>query len=226
MQRVRMDQMAVRIRVCVVTVALCFGALHAGADVNIDENTKLTGDVDYRGQGTVTIAAGVTLDLCGHKLFVDGLSGTGTVTDSTTPPGENLITDGSFENVVVTGNSGAWGYLDGTAASSEKWHTDTLKNAGFTKANTPWANDVKGSVSAFIQITANLWQTVTVAEAGDYALTYSYKSRKGYISHEMNVVVDAQVCGTTSSAADCTGVSDSPSLSGRPGSGDLIYTRF
>ena len=195
----RVLQIASCVRSCVATVSICLGALYAGADVSITGNTKLQDDADYRGQGTVTIAAGVTLDLNGYNLFVDGLDGTGTITDST-PLGEELIANGDFESSTITGNGGAWEYI----VANGGWKSGGY--GGLTKANTPWAAGVKDVVSAYVQMHGDLWQVVNVKEAGDYVLTYSYKSRKGQGAHELNVVVgDAlQTCGKTYSAADWT----------------------
>lgn len=45
--------------------------------------TTLTGDCDWRGLGTLNVPEGQTLDLCGHKLYVSTMSGTGVITDTT-----------------------------------------------------------------------------------------------------------------------------------------------
>lgn len=58
----------------------------AFADVNIMENMELEEDADWRGRGPVTIAAGVTLDLNGHDLMVNGLNCQGSIIPSP-PPG-------------------------------------------------------------------------------------------------------------------------------------------
>ena len=57
-------------------------ALPLGADVTLTENMTLDADADWRDQGVVTIAEGVTLDLNGHTLRVSALAGTGGVVDS------------------------------------------------------------------------------------------------------------------------------------------------
>ena len=54
----------------------------AFADTNITENVTLLEDADWRGQGTVSIAQGATLDLNGHNLSISGLSGGGTIVDT------------------------------------------------------------------------------------------------------------------------------------------------
>lgn len=185
------------IRSCVATAVLCLGAARAGA-VTVESNTKLSGDTDWTGQGAVTIAADATLDLNGYKLSVDGLAGTGAIANSAAL-GSDVIVNGDFEAVAIEGST--WGYADDAIhpATCPNW---VGKGAGFTAANTPWTVDVKGTYSAFIQQAGTLSESVDVPEEGDYALTYSYKSRAGQGAHELNVEVDGQVCGKTQSAAD------------------------
>jgi len=57
-------------------------ASSAWAAVDITSNLTLDADVDWREQGTVTVAAGVTLDIAGHRLSLSAVAGTGTITDS------------------------------------------------------------------------------------------------------------------------------------------------
>ena len=157
----------------------------------------LAADCDWTGHGAVI---DTTLDLCGRNLFVSELKGAGTVTDSTAL-GEDAILNGGFETTSISANSGLWGYI-GTASSSN-WEGST--QAGFTKAGSPWATSVKGNYSAYIQDAGYLLQTVSVPEAGDYVLSYSYKARPNYLGHTMNLIVDdlAQTGGqTVASAAD------------------------
>ena len=73
-------------RAALVAAAVCASAFApVYADKTVSENTQLTQDTDWSGEGTVTIAEGVTLDLCGHSLTVAGLTGGGIVTDSANP---------------------------------------------------------------------------------------------------------------------------------------------
>ena len=63
--------------------AICVAAaMPSWADKTISENTTLTEDTDWRDQGVVTIAEGVTLNLNGYTLRVAALAGTGGVVDS------------------------------------------------------------------------------------------------------------------------------------------------
>ncbi len=66
--------------VCAVVLAL--SALRVGAEMTVTSDLTLTEDTDWRAQGTVTVAAGVTVDLNGHTLAVKGLSCAGTIVDS------------------------------------------------------------------------------------------------------------------------------------------------
>ena len=54
----------------------------ATGDVTLSENVVLDADADWRDQGTVTIGAGVTLDLNGHALRVAAIAGAGRIADS------------------------------------------------------------------------------------------------------------------------------------------------
>ncbi|MBQ8113351.1 MAG: autotransporter-associated beta strand repeat-containing protein [Kiritimatiellae bacterium] len=65
-------------------------ALPLGADVTLTENVTLDADTDWRDQGVVTIAEGVTLDLNGYTLRVSALAGTGGVVDSDSGQYESL----------------------------------------------------------------------------------------------------------------------------------------
>ena len=68
------------VRVALVAAALC--VVPAYADKTISENTTLTEDTDWRDQGVVTIAEGVTLNLNGYTLRVSALAGTGGIVES------------------------------------------------------------------------------------------------------------------------------------------------
>ena len=52
---------------------------HSFADTNITENVTLTADTDWSGLGLVTIESGVTVELSGCKLSLDGLAGEGSI---------------------------------------------------------------------------------------------------------------------------------------------------
>lgn len=60
-------------------VAVMAMAVAAIAGVNITEDTVLDADADWRSQGTVTVANGVTLNLNGHNLAVKGLDCQGSI---------------------------------------------------------------------------------------------------------------------------------------------------
>ena len=67
-----------------VAAALCVATAPSPswADQTISENTTLTEDTDWRDQGVVTIAEGVTLNLNGYTLRVAALAGTGGIVES------------------------------------------------------------------------------------------------------------------------------------------------
>ena len=70
-------------RAALVAAAICVATPSPSwADKTISENTTLTEDTDWRDQGVVTIAEGVTLDLNGYTLRVSALAGAGSVVDS------------------------------------------------------------------------------------------------------------------------------------------------
>ncbi len=62
---------------------------HSFADTNITENVTLTADTDWSGLGLVTIESGVTVELSGCKLSLDGLAGEGSIV-TTAVVGEDL----------------------------------------------------------------------------------------------------------------------------------------
>lgn len=75
-----------RVRFCVkgalVAAALCALAFTPSyAATNITENVTLTEDADWTEFGTVTVAAGATVNLNGHSLRVVGLAGAGRIVD-------------------------------------------------------------------------------------------------------------------------------------------------
>ena len=57
----------------------------AFADTNLTENVVLTEDTDWRSLGTVTIPDGVGVHLNGHKLYVAGFTGAGSIYASAIP---------------------------------------------------------------------------------------------------------------------------------------------
>ena len=64
-----------------VALTIAVSAMTAFAATNITENVTLTEDTDLTEFGTVTLAAGVTVDLNGHSLRVVGLAGAGRIVD-------------------------------------------------------------------------------------------------------------------------------------------------
>lgn len=64
-----------------VVAALCAAMAFTSsfADTNITENVTLTADTDWSGLGLVTVESGVTVELSGCKLSLDGLAGAGSI---------------------------------------------------------------------------------------------------------------------------------------------------
>ena len=50
--------------------------------VEVTENLSLTADADWREQGEVTVAEGVTIDIAGCQLSLSAIAGSGTITDT------------------------------------------------------------------------------------------------------------------------------------------------
>ena len=75
------------------------------ADTNITENVTLTADTDWSGLGLVTIESGVTVELSGCKLSLDGLAGDGNVV-TTAVVGEDLTNPTDAETAASTTTNG------------------------------------------------------------------------------------------------------------------------
>ena len=87
----------VKASVAVAAAGMVF-ANAAFADTNLTESVVLTEDTDWRSQGTVTIPDGVGVHLNGHKLYVAGFTGAGSIYTSVIPSGyvelDYIATDG------------------------------------------------------------------------------------------------------------------------------------
>lgn len=68
-------------RKLIAMAAISASAMTAFAATNITENVTLTEDADWTEFGTVTLAAGATVNLNGHSLRVVGLAGAGRIVD-------------------------------------------------------------------------------------------------------------------------------------------------
>ena len=100
-------------KLSLLAVLAAFGLSVARADYTVDQSMTLTGDLNWQYNGTITIPAGVTIDLAGHKLSVRVLAGSGEITDTSASsggdPGELHIvvpagcTYGN-SSVVISGN--------------------------------------------------------------------------------------------------------------------------
>ncbi len=52
------------------------------ADVTLEADVNLTADADWSGQGTITVPAGIVVNLNGHRLVVDNVTGGGRIIDT------------------------------------------------------------------------------------------------------------------------------------------------
>ena len=77
-----MKNMQRSMSICVVALLAALSSLAAR---NITENVTLDADADWRADGTVTIAEGVTVNLNGHVLKVKGLECNGSIIDDPFP---------------------------------------------------------------------------------------------------------------------------------------------
>ena len=77
----------------------------AYADTNLTENVTLTADTDWSGLGLVTVESGVTVELSGCKLSLDGLAGEGSIV-TTAVVGEDLTNPTDAETVASTTTNG------------------------------------------------------------------------------------------------------------------------
>lgn len=75
------------------------------ADTNITENVTLTADTDWSGLGLVTIESGVTVELSGCKLSLDGLAGEGSIV-TTAVVSEDLTNPTDAETAASTTTNG------------------------------------------------------------------------------------------------------------------------
>ena len=83
-----------------VALTIAASAMTAFAATNITENVTLTEDADWTEFGTVTLAAGATVNLNGHSLTVKNIDGAGAIADI---PGYQRL-----EYIEATGNQ----YID------------------------------------------------------------------------------------------------------------------
>ena len=75
------------------------------ADTNITENVTLTADTDWSGLGLVTVESGVTVELSGCKLSLDGLAGEGSIV-TTAVVSEDLTNPTDAETAASTTTNG------------------------------------------------------------------------------------------------------------------------
>ena len=158
----------------------------------ISENMSLTADTDWRNEGPVTIASGVTLLLNGHSLAVSGLAGEGMIAD--TP---ELVANGSFETLSPAPGKTTWSYFytSGSAqATGWTWTREEGDGPGQTANGTPWLSvaPTHGARACFIQGNTSISQIVTVSRAGGYRLSFDYVGRPSYTNLRIHIVLDGE----------------------------------
>lgn len=172
----------------VIVAAVVMGAAFlALADMRVSENWTLTEDTVV--DGVLTVDAGVTVSLAGHKLTVGALAGSGTI--------DNLqyLANGSFENYTfIEGQSGmrfgSWDYdsrsraLQGYTTVSDWYVGEVASRFGISKNNNTWLKasvaPIDGTYAFFFQGTdSGVTQTVSVASSGSYVVTFGYTLRPG-----------------------------------------------
>jgi len=91
-------------------IGAAMSAWMVGWGATFDKNVKLDRDLDARADGVSTVAAGVMVDLDGHKLLVGGLTGAGVITDTSSGKGGEVYVDvpagktAGNDSVALTGN--------------------------------------------------------------------------------------------------------------------------
>ena len=176
-------------------MAACACALHAGRTIETDYT--LEADEDWSSEGTVTINAGVVVNLNGHDLRVGGLAGEGRIVSSA-----ELIVNGSFEQI-----EGATGEWQGFAASgyptawTGAYASGNVATHGWgASRNSTWSDQLAaqdGSRSVWWWCQSNtsggatLMQKVNVVKADVYRLSFytAYRPHGG-VHKDMRLYVD------------------------------------
>ena len=170
------------------------GALYGAVPDANTEKYILGADADWTSTN-LTLAAGVTLDLNGHKLYTSGIVGSaGSIGDT------NYVTNGSFENGHNV-NSGAWAYARNITFNNFGWTGDS----GISRETGTWKQVAApgGSAVWFFQSAKQVSTTVNVPESGFYTVTFYYGARgSDYKGGEIHVDVGAiQDCGKVTCSA-------------------------
>ena len=98
------------IRAALAAAAVCVATAPSPsyADKTISENTTLTEDTAWSGEGTVTIADGVTIDLNGYALKVAAIDGAGSIVDSAAA----ALASAGYERLEYIASDGQAQYID------------------------------------------------------------------------------------------------------------------
>ena len=145
------------------------------ADTNITENVTLTADTDWSGLGLVTVESGVTVELSGCKLSLDGLAGEGDVI-TTAVVGEDLTneidaktaastTTNGVEVAMATADYSAYFAFDNRhenlqGKSGHILHTANFSNFGLLEINYDFGESTPQVVNCY-RIMGSNWEDYT-----------------------------------------------------------------
>ena len=166
------------------------------------ETQTLTGTIDWRGLGTVTVADGEKIDLAGNTLYTDGL-----VYDKAASErlGVELIVNGNLESVDGTpsGSSGtlsesmhftSWGWSHTDGSSHILWVANS--GSGNWCSNSPNGNYYVGWWVNANNAPSSISQTINVPADGTYRLSFLGAERPKHNNY-LKLYVHADVDGAS-----------------------------
>ena len=159
-----------------------------------DEHTMkyiLDADADWTSTN-LTLAAGVTLDLAGHKLKVNGSFSVAASTLS----GNNIVSNPSFENGFSTSSYAGWS----DSSHPTDWTKDGSATVGCSRNGQPWirVGVPDGIYACYLQGGGTAKQDLTISEAGYYEVSFAYAARadSGYAGGIVTLSIGGDVCYT------------------------------
>lgn len=199
--------------VSVTAVAQVANSNTAGGSFNVGDSVVVT--TEGGRAGTVTVEADGTFSFDGGDNFVDMMDGdtdsfqlTYTISDGTAQLGENLIINGTFEDHgALTRGSGQnrWDVFDSITGWDTPVHQLEIQQGthGGTPVNSTTNSVLELDSHDVTDTNATISQTVEVAEAGTFRLSFDYSPRQlgseiGSTSG-VNVIVNGVVIATLAS---------------------------
>ena len=159
-----------------------------------DEHTVryiLGADADWTS-ANFTLAAGVTLDLAGHNLKVNG----GFSVAASTLSGNNIVSNPSFENGFSTSGFASWS----DSSHPTDWTKDGSATVGCSRNGQPWirVGVPDGIYACYLQNGGTAKQDLTISEAGYYEVSFAYAARAdvGYAGGIVTLSIGDNVCYT------------------------------